>query len=140
MLPSEARELKQLRDENAKLKRLVADLPLDEVMLQDVAAALERLRFDHGLPATHRLRLRHGVRQRRDGPAGVDQRVRLDFSRRGKPTDNAAIESFNGRFRDERLNVHWFQCMEDAATKLEAWRAGTTMRIILTERSRAVPR
>jgi putative transposase len=36
MLPSEARELKQLRDENATLKRLVADLSLDKVMLQDV--------------------------------------------------------------------------------------------------------
>ena len=36
MLPSEARELKQLREENAKLKRLVADLSLDKVMLQDV--------------------------------------------------------------------------------------------------------
>ena len=36
MLPSEARELKQLRDENTKLKRLVADLALDKVMLQDV--------------------------------------------------------------------------------------------------------
>ena len=34
--PSEARELKQLRDENTKLKRLVADLTLDKVMLQDV--------------------------------------------------------------------------------------------------------
>ncbi len=36
MLPGEARELKQLREENAKLKRLVADLTLDKVMLQDV--------------------------------------------------------------------------------------------------------
>jgi putative transposase len=36
MLPSEARELKPLRDENTKLKRLVADLSLDKVMLQDV--------------------------------------------------------------------------------------------------------
>lgn len=36
MLPWEARELKQLRDENTKLKRLVADLSLDKVMLQDV--------------------------------------------------------------------------------------------------------
>jgi putative transposase len=36
MQPSEAREVKQLRDENTKLKRLVADLSLDKVMLQDV--------------------------------------------------------------------------------------------------------
>jgi putative transposase len=36
MLPSEARELKQLRDENTCLKRVVADLTLDKVMLQDV--------------------------------------------------------------------------------------------------------
>ena len=36
MLPSEARELKQLRDEHTTLKRLVADLSLDKVMLQDV--------------------------------------------------------------------------------------------------------
>ena len=36
MLPSEARELKQLRDENTKVKRLVAELSLDKVMLQDV--------------------------------------------------------------------------------------------------------
>ena len=49
-------------------------------------------------------------------------KVILDFSRRGKPTDNAAIESFNGRFRDECLNVHWFEGLEDANTKIEAWR------------------
>jgi putative transposase len=36
MLPSEARELKHLREENARLKRVVADLTLDKVMLQDV--------------------------------------------------------------------------------------------------------
>ena len=36
MLPSEARELRQLREENTKLKRLVAELSLDKVMLQDV--------------------------------------------------------------------------------------------------------
>jgi putative transposase len=36
MEPSEARELRELREENLKLKRLVADLSLDKVMLQDV--------------------------------------------------------------------------------------------------------
>jgi putative transposase len=34
--------------------------------------------------------------------------VKLDFSRPGKPTDNTFIESFNGRFRQECLNQHWY--------------------------------
>jgi putative transposase len=41
-------------------------------------------------------------------------RVTLDFSRPGKPTDNPFIESFNGSFRDECLNVNWFLSLEDA--------------------------
>ncbi len=48
--------------------------------------------------------------------------VTLDFSRPGKPTDNAFIESFNGSFRDECLNVHWFLSLDDAKEKIEAWR------------------
>lgn len=46
----------------------------------------------------------------------------IDFSRPGKPTDNAYIESFNGSFRDECFNVNWFLSMEDARVKIEAWR------------------
>ena len=38
----------------------------------------------------------------------------FDFSRPGKPTDNAFIESFNGSCRDECLNSHWFLSLEDA--------------------------
>jgi len=48
--------------------------------------------------------------------------VILDFSRRGKPTDNATIESFNGRFREECLNVHWFASLDDAQQKIDAFR------------------
>ena len=48
--------------------------------------------------------------------------VTLDFSRPGKPMDNATIESFNGSFRDECLNVNWFLSMEDAQEKIEKWR------------------
>ncbi len=48
--------------------------------------------------------------------------VTLDFSRPGKPTDNAFIESFNGSLRDECLNVSWFLSLEDARRKLENWR------------------
>lgn len=48
--------------------------------------------------------------------------VKLDFSRPGKPTDNAYIESFNGRVRQECLNEHWFISLEDAQEKLDDWR------------------
>src|SRR5687767_3985034 len=48
--------------------------------------------------------------------------VILDFSRRGKPTDNATIESFNGRLREECVNVHWFASLDDAQQKIDAFR------------------
>ena len=48
--------------------------------------------------------------------------VTLDFSRPGKPTDNAYVEVFNGRFRTECLNQNWFPTLADAAEKLETWR------------------
>ncbi len=51
-----------------------------------------------------------------------DQHVTLDFSRPGKPTNNAYMESFNGSFRDECLNVHWFLSLTDAQEKIEQWR------------------
>lgn len=48
--------------------------------------------------------------------------VELDFIRPGKPTDNALIEAFNGRFREECLNESWFLSLEDAREKVEEWR------------------
>jgi putative transposase len=48
--------------------------------------------------------------------------VRIDFSRRGKPTDNAFIETFNGTLRDECLNLHYFDDLAQAAALIEAWR------------------
>ena len=48
--------------------------------------------------------------------------VELDFSQPGKPTDNAFIESFNGRLREECLNASWFLSLDDAREKGEDWR------------------
>lgn len=89
---------------------------------RDVVAALERLRFERGLP--QRIYCDNGTEF---VSAAMDlwaytNGVILDFSRRGKPTDNAAIESFNGRFREECLNVHWFASLEDAQQKIDAFR------------------
>ena len=50
--------------------------------------------------------------------------VTMDFSRPGRPTDNPFIESFNGSFRDECLNTHWFLSLQDAREKIENWRVG----------------
>ena len=68
------------------------------------------------------LRQRDRVRQCRDGPVGVHQRRHPRLQSPGKPTDNATIESFNGRFREECLNVHWFASLEDALQKIDAFR------------------
>ena len=50
------------------------------------------------------------------------KKIKLDFIRPGKPTENAYIESFNGRLREECLNDQLFLSLEDAKRKLEAWR------------------
>ncbi|PTD99573.1 transposase [Pandoraea apista] len=46
----------------------------------------------------------------------------LSFIRPGKPVENAYIESFNGRFRDECLNEHWFVSLRYAKRLIESWR------------------
>lgn len=51
-----------------------------------------------------------------------ERRVELDFSRLGRPTNNARVESFNGRLRQVCLNANWFLSLDDAKDKIEAWR------------------
>jgi len=54
--------------------------------------------------------------------------VKLDFIRPGKPMENGHIESFNGRLRDECLNIMQFMSLEDARAKIEAWRVDYNQR------------
>lgn len=49
-------------------------------------------------------------------------KMNLEYSRPGKPTDNAHIESFNGSLRKECLNINWVMALEDVREKLERWR------------------
>ena len=88
----------------------------------DVVAALERLRHSRGRPES--LRCDNGsefTSQLLDLWAYRHQ-VRIDHSGPGNPTDNAFVESFNGTFRDECLNAHWFLSLADAQRKIEPWR------------------
>jgi putative transposase len=88
----------------------------------DVVEVLERVCRAIGFPAA--IRVDQGSEfVSRDLDLWAYQRgVTLDFSRPGKPTDNAFIESFDGKFRAECLNAHWFMSLDDARRKCEAWR------------------
>ena len=50
------------------------------------------------------------------------RKIQLDFIRPGKPMENGYIESFNGKFRDECLSLHWFEDLEQARGIIEDWR------------------
>ena len=51
-----------------------------------------------------------------------DHGVKLHFIQPGKPTQNAFVESFNGRFREACLNQHWFRSMQHARDEIDVWR------------------
>lgn len=96
--------------------------PRQSFRAANVVDVLDRLLLEHGKPKTIRCD---------NGPefAGrvLDQwaffnGVELDFSRPATPTDNAYIESFNARLRQELLNASWFTSLADARTCMEAWR------------------
>jgi putative transposase len=52
----------------------------------------------------------------------LDTTVKLHFIQPGKPTQNAFAESFNGKFREYCLSLHWFASLEDARSIIDAWR------------------
>lgn len=87
-----------------------------------VVQVLERLKSERGLPEAIVLD---------NGPEMIsialdqwayENDVKLHFIQPGKPTQNAFVESFNGTFRDECLNMHWFFNLDDARQKIEEWR------------------
>lgn len=88
----------------------------------DVAAVLDRAIARSGVPES--ITVDHGTEftSRALEDWACRRGVKLDFIRPGKPTENGHIESFNGRLRDECLNVMQFLSIEDARAKIEAWR------------------
>jgi putative transposase len=89
---------------------------------EDVVAVMDRLVEERGAP--DRIQCDNGSEfiSRVLDKWAYENGVTMDFSRPGKPMDNAMIESFNGSFRDECLNVNWFLSIEDAREKIELWR------------------
>ncbi len=89
---------------------------------RDVVTTLERLRTLRTLPKTIRVDNGTEFTSKAMDRWAYENKVILDFSRPGKPTDNAFIESFHGSVRAECLNENWFLSLEDAREKIESWR------------------
>lgn len=89
---------------------------------EDVVRTLERICRSAGYPQSIRVDQASEFISRNLDLWAYQEGVVLDFSRPGKPTDNSFIESFNGKFRAECLNAHWFMSFDDARAKMEAWR------------------
>jgi len=89
---------------------------------EDVVDTLNRITAERGLPATIKVDNGSEFISKVMDKWAYERGVELDFSRPGTPTDNAKVESFNGRFRQECLNAHWFLSLDDARQKIEDWR------------------
>jgi len=89
---------------------------------EQVVEVLKRLKFIRGVPGSIRVDNGSEFVSKAVDKWAYENKVALDFSRPGKPIDNAFAESFIGSLRDECLNVNWFLSFEDACAKIEAWR------------------
>ena len=89
---------------------------------ENVVETLDQVCQRVGYPKTIRVDNRSEFVSRDMDLWAYQRSVILDFSRPGKPTDNAFIEAFNSKLRSECLNTHWFMSLQDACQKLEDWR------------------
>jgi putative transposase len=87
-----------------------------------VVEVLERLKGTCGLPKVIKVDNGSEFISKAMDEWAYRNGVKLEFSRPGKPTDNAFIESFNGRLRQECLQQNWFISLDDAKHIVEDWR------------------
>ncbi len=89
---------------------------------EDVVLALNRIKIQRGVPKFLHCDNGSEFSSRAMDLWAYQNGVRMAFSRPGKPTDNAFVESFNGTFRAECLNAHWFTSLTEAQQIVETWR------------------
>src|SRR5690348_8090590 len=87
-----------------------------------VRRVLDRMASERGLPEAIVVDNGPEFRGRALAAWSEERDVRLEFIQPGKPVQNAYVESFNGRLRDECLNANWFTSLSDARRKIETWR------------------
>jgi len=119
---SDGRRLRVLTivdDYSRKCQRIVVDTSINGVR---VVRTLNEIAMIEGLPES--ITIDNGpefIGKALDAWA-YQRGVKLNFIRPGKPVENAYIESFNGRLRDECLNEHWFTGIDHARQAIEEWR------------------
>ncbi len=109
-------------------------------IVDDCTRECPAIEVDHSLPGLRVVRVLEGLAETRGLPETIvvdngpefagraldrwayQRRVQLHFIQPGKPVQNAFIESFNGKFRDDCLNEHWFVDLNDARRTIEAFR------------------
>jgi len=89
---------------------------------EDVVLALNRIKIQRGVPKFVYCDNGSEFSSQAMDLWAYQNGVRMAFSRPGKPTDNAFVESFNGTFRAECLNAHWFTSLTEAQQIVETWR------------------
>ncbi len=133
--PNQLWSLDFVADQLADGRRFRALTVLDVFTRESLAIAVgQRLKGEDVVGALNQIRGSRGVPQVLFCDNGSEftsqimdlwayqNKVRIDFSRPGKPTDNAHVESFNGTLRAECLDVHWFATLTEARQLIESWR------------------
>ena len=133
--PNDAWSLDFVADQLVNGHRFRALTVVDVCTRESLAIEVgQRLRSEHVVHVLNRLTAQRGAPTRLWCDNGSEfcsqlvdlwayqHQVRIDFSRPGKPTDNAHVESFNATLRRECLNVHWFESFREAQEYIEVWR------------------
>jgi len=119
---AEGRAIKCLTVVDDATHEAVAVAPERAIGGHALTRILERLAVQRGLPQAIRTDNGREFCGRAMLTWAHDRGVRLFLIQPGKPNQNAYIESFNGRLRDECLNEHWFVSLAHAKVEIEAWR------------------
>lgn len=119
---AEGRSIKSLTVVDDATHEAVAIVPERAMGGQQLVRILDRLAVSRGLPKAIRTDNGKEFCGRAMLTWAHERGVRLFLIEPGKPNQNAYIESFNGRFRDECLNEHWFTSLQHAKVVIDAWR------------------
>lgn len=103
-------------------RECVTIYPSHSIPAVRVIEVLERLRDERGLPQVIVTDNGSEFTSRAFDAWAYARGVKIDFIQPGKPVQNCFVESFNGTFRDDCLNLHWFLSIADAQRTIEAWR------------------